>query len=823
MSRFLKKLFGRNKSSSEETTGLTKKKKLSRKEKKALKKEKKSNESGAFDKSILSPKAINIQVKKNENVPSSNHQHEGIIRKPAFNPASPQDAHKVLQARKENVNGLSSKSSNFNSNSNMNSNSHGMGMGDFDNDAFNTGFANFGEEDRENQPVSLSYNHLQQFEKMQGAQPDRMLHPFEDPNKPQFSRLVDGQLAMTENPGVSSPATSSDFCFSTDQEDAEYNQMRQKSRLDQLMDAKDKRQSQAPFNPAAISSYMDRESDGEDSSDDALPVNRSRHYISECEDEEPPKPKAKTEINAEVDRNSSHKFTFDHPALLSPDSPKQQQQNKQKKQNQPSQAAPPSPAEDKPKSPLNVSSVEIKPRKTPDPPSARDAFPDSSDSEPEDPPTQTQKESKPKTVIENFGDLQKMNPSGPKVAKSVTGPSSPLSDLILQNAKENHQNRINQNNLNKSNVSVKSAPNGNVAYLRQQHQLGKLREALDLDRMPSSITGRNSKEENNSVASAKENFRRRRKKRLEENNTSTSSVNKEKRRSQRRHKRSSDESDDSDENDNDWLFDEVTGALGPRGIAADLESLGGNSYRSHGGKSTRSHRSHRSHRSQKSQRSRRHKSSNDSIDSRHSRQSHYSRRSNRSSLSQMSEQSRSVANDLLRLEMQLAMKGGKSMRDESSQKHDDRSIGSRSSRNSHSRSVASKRTNMSSRARRRAKINLTAPPGKLGIILANRNDSRGTVVSGVRTTSVLAGKISPGDRIVAIDGEDVSRITVSEITTIMARKSEFDRQLTVLLAPKRNFDDNHSVNSNNSRSRRSPSPNPLRSSNGLAVVLNNRR
>ena len=41
-------------------------------------------------------------------------------------------------------------------------------------------------------------------------------------------------------------------------------------------------------------------------------------------------------------------------------------------------------------------------------------------------------------------------------------------------------------------------------------------------------------------------------------------------------------------------------------------------------------------------------------------------------------------------------------------------------------------------------------------------DSKGTVVSDVSTSLVLAEKISPGDRIIAIDGEDVSRMTVSE-------------------------------------------------------------
>jgi len=85
---------------------------------------------------------------------------------------------------------------------------------------------------------------------------------------------------------------------------------------------------------------------------------------------------------------------------------------------------------------------------------------------------------------------------------------------------------------------------------------------------------------------------------------------------------------------------------------------------------------------------------------------------------------------------------------------------------------------------RRTKITVVAPPGKLGIILANKTDSKGTVVSGVRTSSVLAEKISPGDRIIAIDDEDVSRMNVKEITTIMARKSEFERVLVVLTTPK---------------------------------------
>jgi hypothetical protein len=159
----------------------------------------------------------------------------------------------------------------------------------------------------------------------------------------------------------------------------------------------------------------------------------------------------------------------------------------------------------------------------------------------------------------------------------------------------------------------------------------------------------------------------------------------------------------------------------------------------------------------------------------------------------MSEQSRSVANDLLRLEMQLAMVGSQENRDDapvrgSGSVAGGASIGgaSRTSRTSR-KSLTSHRTHSSSIARR-SKVTVVAPPGKLGIILANKADSKGTVVSGVRTSSVLAEKISPGDRIIAIDGEDVSRMTVSEITTIMSRKSDYERTLAVLTTPK-----NHSV------------------------------
>lgn len=356
---------------------------------------------------------------------------------------------------------------------------------------------------------------------------------------------------------------------------------------------------------------------------------------------------------------------------------------------------------------------------------------------------------------------------GPTVRHSSADPS-PLDDLMaLQKEREaNRQmnsSRRSRNDPSKSSSSINSAPVVTSAYLRQTHKLGSA--AGD-----GSVTSGRRKSSRHSESGGRSN--------ASVGSSSAAMAAKDKLRQRRREKEraraaaaaqdgSDDDGSDADRNES-WLFDGVTGTLGPRGIAADLESLGGRSNRSKNSTGNKSHRSHRSHRSSKSRR--RKNRSDASVGSRDSRYSHKSYRSTRSQMSHMSEQSRSVANDLLRLEMQLAMVGA-----QKSGGDGDRSVSSRRSKTS--RGDSSRRSKSVSK---RTKITVVAPPGKLGIILANKTDSKGTVVSGVRTSSVLADKVSPGDRIIAIDGEDVSRMTVSEITTIMARKSEFERILTVL-------------------------------------------
>jgi len=75
---------------------------------------------------------------------------------------------------------------------------------------------------------------------------------------------------------------------------------------------------------------------------------------------------------------------------------------------------------------------------------------------------------------------------------------------------------------------------------------------------------------------------------------------------------------------------------------------------------------------------------------------------------------------------------------------------------------------------------VVVPPGKLGVILADRHDGKGTVVSEVRSSSAMSGMLTPGDKLVAIDGEDVSDMVVSQITAMMAKKADRERYLTVI-------------------------------------------
>ena len=653
---------------------------------------------------------------------------------------------------------------------------------------------------------ALNYDELQQFEMQQRSRNDGSYqHPYNQPppKKLQLTRLPSGQLvAVDAINNVGSPhSINSEFDLSTDAEDNEYNRIRGfdgdnfSPMLGSPSSPSLSAEEDAALSPGGLQNMISKTRSSENNQNKlfmsnsseyesfpAVTNNRSRHYFSDSDHDLDMTPVSRDSGGmSPVSQASSNqqkppsKFTFqgeyDGSRSMSSDNFGRQEDQ---------EALAP-----KPVSPLGSPSDGPSPRTLAiqEAQKARnnfdfnqDAYTNSTDSVEDSgigqgstsPTKQTISPSSfqnpSEGVITNFVDFENnqfgsSSGSPDKAAKTVADPTYPVSDLLAK-AKQRRNNRQG------GNASVNSAPNVNVNGRR----------------VPRPTVS----------ATAKEKLQQRRK---------------EKKEWLRNNGTGSDEDDGNGDNES-WLYKEVSGTLGPQGIQADLESLGEKSYRSKTSVGNRSHRS----------RSRRPRGSDASVGSRHSRSSRasrasrasrYSIKSTKSHLSQMSVESRSVANDLIRLEMQLAMVGAnkngenelkKELESEAQKKgitglHVVRngstssvgpggSVGARSRGSRASSRASSRPKNRAKAAVRRLKSNVKAPPGKLGIILANKNDARGTVVSGVRTTSVLADKISPGDRIIAIDGEDVSRMTVTEITAIMARKSDYERILSVLAAAK---------------------------------------
>ncbi len=294
-----------------------------------------------------------------------------------------------------------------------------------------------------------------------------------------------------------------------------------------------------------------------------------------------------------------------------------------------------------------------------------------------------------------------------------------------------------------------------------------------------------------------------------------------------------------------FLLSNLEATIGPRGVAPDMESLSGRSVRS--ARPARSdhgqHHHHHHHQTkqyndsttEKSFVSRRGDSSSGSnirqhyspsggasIDSRASRSSKASRKSyrshhsTRSALTCMSKETRTVANDLFRLEAQIADQVARQQRG-AAVVNDGVALKSNGGSGSEVIQLVSSEETTSSTSeendisahtqplgaapapRPNTHFELEAPPGKLGILLSNvktRNHERvggminkhsnkildhkitgPTHVSSVRSTSVLAGRVHVGDIFLSIDGEDVTTMNSLQITSIMARKSDSIRVL----------------------------------------------
>jgi hypothetical protein len=83
------------------------------------------------------------------------------------------------------------------------------------------------------------------------------------------------------------------------------------------------------------------------------------------------------------------------------------------------------------------------------------------------------------------------------------------------------------------------------------------------------------------------------------------------------------------------------------------------------------------------------------------------------------------------------------------------------------------------RKNKKDQIVVIVPPGKVGVVLANRYDGKGTMVSEVRPSSAVHGAIFPGDEIVEVDGEDVTAMVVKDIISLVSSKSKLERRLTL--------------------------------------------
>jgi len=77
-------------------------------------------------------------------------------------------------------------------------------------------------------------------------------------------------------------------------------------------------------------------------------------------------------------------------------------------------------------------------------------------------------------------------------------------------------------------------------------------------------------------------------------------------------------------------------------------------------------------------------------------------------------------------------------------------------------------------------LHIFAPPGKLGVVIDTPDDGA-PVVHAVKETSVVVDKVMVGDKLIAVDDEDVRTLTAIKVSKLISRKSANpSRKLTIL-------------------------------------------
>lgn len=70
-------------------------------------------------------------------------------------------------------------------------------------------------------------------------------------------------------------------------------------------------------------------------------------------------------------------------------------------------------------------------------------------------------------------------------------------------------------------------------------------------------------------------------------------------------------------------------------------------------------------------------------------------------------------------------------------------------------------------------LEVIAPAGKLGVVVDIPPDRRGApFVCDIRETSPLFGQIQPGDKLYAVDDEDVRKMSAIKVSKLLAQKAD---------------------------------------------------
>jgi hypothetical protein len=78
-------------------------------------------------------------------------------------------------------------------------------------------------------------------------------------------------------------------------------------------------------------------------------------------------------------------------------------------------------------------------------------------------------------------------------------------------------------------------------------------------------------------------------------------------------------------------------------------------------------------------------------------------------------------------------------------------------------------------------LHVFAPPGKLGVVIDTPITNGAPIIHAVKDNSVIYGRVQVGDKLVAVDDEDVRTMTAVKVSKLISRKSANpSRKLTIV-------------------------------------------